>query len=156
MTIVEGHPDFSPSAQLVEEYFLFKPHLTEGSKRNLSTVLRLFHEFVGNKDWKSVTAKDLMQFLSQYKRQRSRSSRFYIIRGFLSWLNDDELPRDLAKLKIPEPNEVVVTFEDLLTNNEVADLRDACQTLRDKVIVMMLWGTGMRVNELLQLRMKMR
>lgn len=44
--------------------------------------------------------------------------------------------------------------DDLLTNKEVERLVDACNSFRDKTLVMLLYGTGCRIGELLSARLK--
>ena len=77
-----------------------------------------------------------------------------ILRAFYKWLyNSDEYPpivkwikadRDILR-KLPE---------DMLDEEEVKFLIKNCKNQRDKTIIAVLWDTGMRVGELLNLRMK--
>ncbi|WP_088890030.1 tyrosine-type recombinase/integrase [Leptolyngbya ohadii] len=57
-------------------------------------------------------------------------------------------PRRKKLVKLKEPKK----FPGCLTNEQVTILADSCSRLRDKLIVLMLNGTGMRKGELLGLR----
>ena len=81
-----------------------------------------------------------------------RLSRFNIpigtqYRSFLSGIAKAK-PRRKSLLKLKEPK----SFPGCLTKEEIKQLLEACNRKRDKLIILMLYETGMRKGELLGLR----
>jgi integrase/recombinase XerD len=68
---------------------------------------------------------------------------------FLNWLRDEELVERPIKIQ-REPQ--VSRREDILSDDEIERLLAACDSRRDRLIIMLLADTGMRVSELTTLR----
>ena len=76
------------------------------------------------------------------------------LRSFYKWLYNADTYPDIVKWIKPDPNQSNKLPEDMLNEAEVRKLIESCKNQRDKTIVALLWDTGMRVGELLNLKVK--
>ena len=77
-----------------------------------------------------------------------------ILRAFYRWLyNSDHYPEIVNWIKVDRDVSNKLP-EDLLNEEEVKKLIENCKNQRDKTIIALLWDTGMRVGELLNLRIR--
>ena len=75
-----------------------------------------------------------------------------VIKSFWKWLEDtDEHPDAVDWIEINGSNANDTLPKDLLTPTEVRAQIDACNNARDKALVAMLWETGARIGELIDL-----
>ena len=76
------------------------------------------------------------------------------IKGFYQWLyQSEEYPALVKWIKIDASRGTKLP-EELLTEAEAVELVVACKSARDKAVIALLWDTGLRVGELLGLRVK--
>lgn len=102
-----------------------------------------------------ICSDDLRQYLSNYESQRHAGKVTIdnirrILSSFFSWLEDEDYVvkspiRRIHKVKTPTRTKDVLSDEDLET------LRDACSGHRDLAIIDILTSTGIRVGELVGL-----
>lgn len=77
------------------------------------------------------------------------------VRQFFKWLRGTEdYPPEVAWVKLTGTKEARRLPEDLLTEEEVGKLIQACRSARDRAMVGVLYETGARVGEFLSLRVK--
>jgi len=80
----------------------------------------------------------------------TKNTRKIHLRKFLNFINREDLTTDI-RVRRPRGSKLP---EDLITREEVHKLIDACQSLRDKALVSLLYESGARSGELLSLRLK--
>lgn len=104
-----------------------------------------------NKDIKEITTNDIRVYLykTQEKRKlsnRTLDSRRSAIHAFLEWATNEEYInrnpcRNIKRIKYERKKKKP------LTPLEMEQLRDACETVRDKALVEFFYSTGCRVTE---------
>lgn len=107
------------------------------------------------KPWSEITTSDIREFLSgEEERGNKRSSiaaKIAIFRSFFGWLFDEEyIDRNPAK-RIVRPN-LPPALPKYLTHNELESIREAAsEDPIDRLLVEILYSTGLRVSELVAL-----
>lgn len=102
-----------------------------------------------------IESDDLRQYLNDYEATR-RTSKVTIdnirriMSSFFSWLEDEDYIVKSPVRRIHRVKTAQVAKE-VLTNEELETLRDACATKRDLAVIDLLASTGMRIGELVRL-----
>ena len=113
-------------------------------------------------------AGDLFQGIENLKRHRKENGEGYsthtmsdyirFIKRFYLWLIENEYStiteKKLKKIRLPKPDKMTVTTEELLTEEEVLKMIHACGNSRDRAIISMLWEGGFRIGEIGTLQWK--
>jgi site-specific recombinase XerD len=110
------------------------------------------------KDLKKTTAKDLEDFVIHRKTQPSQRGRpcshatiqgdILGIKLFLRFLMPEKEEKLFENIKIKRvKNKLPV--ERLLSRSDIEKLVTACDTQRDRALIMLLWDSGARINEIL-------
>jgi len=105
-----------------------------------------------NKPLQSITTNDLRYYMALYQERRKVSMgymntiRLYFS-SFFGWCNAEGLIQTnpaarLDKIKTPQ------VIKHPFSSEELAKIRDACNTFRDRALVEVLYATGCRVGEL--------
>lgn len=103
-----------------------------------------------------ITTDDIRQYLETYL-AKSKTSKISldnirrVLSSFFSWLeNEDYIRKNPVKRihKIKSIQTIKTTYSD----ENIENLKDSCDYLRNKVIIEMLASTGMRVGELVTLK----
>ncbi len=120
--------------------------------------LRYNFNMLGKKDAKEATREDIEKVVlainKSSKAQISRAKIKLTLKNFYKWLYKSEEYPDLVRwIKINVPHGTKLP-EDMLIEAEVVSLIQACKTERDKAILSLLWDTGLRVGELLNLKVR--
>ncbi|MHA1595983.1 MAG: site-specific tyrosine recombinase/integron integrase [Candidatus Baldrarchaeia archaeon] len=120
--------------------------------------VRLFLSTLNGKGLHEVTKRDIMSFLLYLKQKRGDNNvtiarKLSSIRTFFNFLVesgflDSNPAADVKRPKLEKKLPVV------LTPDEVRRLIDAADNPRDKLIIRMLYVTGLRVSELVNLRVE--
>ncbi len=107
------------------------------------------------KPYTQISSDDLRRYLNDYERARSSSKVTIdnirrIMSSFFSWLEDEDYivkspVRRIHKVKAP------IKAKDVISDEDLEALRDACTTKRDLALIDILASTGMRVGELVKL-----
>lgn len=108
-----------------------------------------------NKPIPQIESDDLRQYLNEYESTRCTSKTTIdnirrIMSSFFSWLEDEDYIVKSPVRRIHRIKTAQVAKE-VLTDEELEVLRDACDTKRDLAIVDLLASTGMRIGELVRL-----
>ena len=117
--------------------------------------LRLFYESV-NKNPEDISTNEIRMFLMQYQIRTGTSDRSLdkfrqIINGFFQWLlNEEYIQRNPCK-NIKEIKYEVEPRHSL-TRFQLEQVRRLCKTKRDLAIVDVLYSTGCRVTELVNMK----
>ena len=110
------------------------------------------------KPYTQVESDDLRRYLNDYKVNRGSSKVTIdnirrIMSSFFSWLEDENYIVKSPVRRIRRVKTAQVTKE-VLSDEELEVLRDACESKRDLAIVDLLASTGMRIGELVRLDRK--
>ena len=129
--------------------FLATRDVTESSRREYGRVLRSLQEKVG-KPLEKMTKTDAIALAPSLRKTPGGVQYCRVLRVFLRVADRDDLLKPLAmKQRLPklEPDAI-------LTLAEVQAMVDASPIVRDKALIACLWETGVRVHELLNVRLK--
>jgi site-specific recombinase XerD len=94
-------------------------------------------EWVHNRDISEVTKSDYRQ----------------VIKQFYKWLDgsEDDYPDSVDWIKTTSPNGNGTLPKDLLTREDINALKDGCRNARDRAFIALLYESGARIGELIDL-----
>jgi len=151
--LVKGQPK--------ENVELYRDYLKRAKFEGISVVrrvnyiraMRVFKEVIGTKPLSKISKKDTDRFLDAVSDNRPATvqMRFYCLRKFLQFIGKGAL---VEGVKPPNPTGVKVKASDLLSREEVRKMADIVGTTRGKAFVMMLYESGARIGELLNVKIK--
>lgn len=124
-------------------------------KAYVGAVKELFRET--GKHYSQITGQDITDFLAikQHRDkigQNYKSTLYRYFSAFWGWAYDNgHILNDVIK-KVPHVK-ATQKRKERLTDEEIEDIRDACQTLKEKALVELLISTGMRVGEVVALNL---
>ena len=131
--------------------------LASGSLCNYAYTLKRFHLFIQSTcdDLSDVTVDTIRDFIVHLQspqinlKERSLAANISTLNSFFTWLIVEEaiVKNPMAKVKLPKRSQKKV--RKFLAPDELAMLRDACVTYREKAIVEFLVTTGCRISEAL-------
>lgn len=100
-----------------------------------------------------ISKKDVSEFLDSLGHLSAGTIRirFFCLKRFLNFLGKLEL---LEGLKPPPDNDIKVRASDLLSREDLQKLMEACPSVRGKAFLMMLYESGARIGEILNVRMQ--
>lgn len=134
---------------------LYVDHLLARNKsqrtiKTFKSIIASFMKFIGNKDLREINIWDIDSFLAFLRKKGYKERSLYTaavaVKRFIDYLGlSDKLkgfeypkrPKELPKFLLPE---------------DVKRLMDAAEDIRDKLIVALLYTTGIRVSELVKIR----
>lgn len=142
--------------------------------QNYTLILNRIVEYLGNPEVENITLSDLRSYLISLSEkglaESSRQVHWKVIKAFFSWAeNELEIKRPDTRLKMPTvPAPDIEPF----TEEEVRRLLKACETssevntplkfpytmrrstaMRDKLLILLLLDTGMRISELCRVKL---
>lgn len=136
--------------------------ISQSRANKLTFTLVRWRSFIG--PFKANTITDLFQGIERLKaaKYRGRPYKQNTLRDFISalkrfyvWMGDNEyvsLPRKkLKSIRAPPADTMTKTAEQMLSEDEVRAMIDACQNSRDRALIAVLYEGAFRVEELGQL-----
>ncbi|WP_274362763.1 site-specific tyrosine recombinase/integron integrase [Paenibacillus thermotolerans] len=142
----QSHPDLQEKIEL----FLSGKQLEGLSKITLDGYrihLRIFSDSVKKKA-EDITTADIRVYLGRYRDQKitTLSTKLSVLKSFFGWLTaEDIIPRDpTTKIKPPKKEK---RLPKALTIEELEMLREACQNVRQRTLIEVLYATGCRLSE---------
>jgi len=130
--------------------------LNPGTKANyISTLIRV-RKALG-KPFKEATREDIEKTLVKFAKKgysdNTLALRRIQLKRFYKWLlgNDENYPPAVKWIKTRVKNNHL-PHESLLSNNDIEKLAKACTNPRDRAIVLVLAESGVRIGELLNLK----
>lgn len=129
--------------------------LSDKTIENYGNRLRIFFKHV-YKRVEDIETNDIRMFLYQYQKEAHLSDRTLdkfrqILNGFFRWCVDEEYIRKNPCRNIHDIK-YIIEPRHALTRLEFEELRRACKTKRDLAIVDVLYSTGCRVAELVNMK----
>ncbi|RLE98611.1 MAG: recombinase XerC [Thermoprotei archaeon] len=140
------------NVQLLELYIahLLARNRSPNTIKTFKSLLKKFIEYLGNKHVKDATTWDVDAFLAKLRAsgysERSVYTAAVAVKRFMEYLG---LGGNLRGFELPRRPSELPRY---LTSDEVEAMINAASNLRDKLIVSMLYSTGMRVSELVNVR----
>lgn len=118
--------------------------------KSYTTANTLFLEWV-KKQPEQATEQDIKDYLAHLISDKKMApSSIALKKAALKFLFDEILKKDIVNLKTPKiPKQVPV----VLTKDEVRKLIDSAGSYKSKVIIQFLYSTGLRLSELIKLKM---
>jgi len=119
-------------------------------KQYIDAVRRLFD--ATGKNYRQLTGQDITDYLamSQYQNKISIGYKATLCKYFFSFFQwayrKEYLTRDI--MRDVDRVKDVQKKKERLTDEEVEDIREACQTLKEKALLELMMSTGMRVGEI--------
>ena len=139
------------------ESFISSKQVEGCSNRTVKYYKEIIDKFNENfdKSIKKITTEEIRNYLSNYKDNSSCGSTTIdnirrVLSSFFSWLEDEDFIikspiRRIHRIKTP------TVVKEILTDENLENLRDKCENVRDLSLVELLISTGMRVGELVNL-----
>ena len=139
------------------ESFISSKQVEGCSNRTVKYYKEIIDKFNENfdKSIKKITTEEIRNYLSNYKDNSSCGSTTIdnirrVLSSFFSWLEDEDFIikspiRRIHRIKTP------IVVKEILTDENLENIRDKCENVRDLSLVELLISTGMRVGELVNL-----
>ena len=129
--------------------------VSDATVKTYRQVLRLFFEMVA-KQPQEIATNDIRLFLVTYKAQKGISDRSLdkyrqILNAFFTWATDEEYLTKNPCRNIKEIKHEIKPRRSL-TRFQLEKLRRACRSKREKAIIDVLYSTGCRVAELVNMK----
>jgi len=112
-----------------------------------------FLKWTGFADAKTVTQEQLEDYIIERRAERSP----FTVQGdilelklFFRWLMPEKEKDLFQNIKRKKPRRHL-PVEQLITREDITRLVDACDKARDRALIMLMWDTGARISELLDL-----
>ena len=122
-------------------------------------ALELLDDFMDGKPFDEVTKQDLKLFFSnlgeRYDSGTIDNIKTYVKR-FYKWLlgDDEEYPELVKWIKKSNHRRNKIERSDLITDEEFQEMLKRCDRIRDRALIWILWETGIRVGELISIRIR--
>jgi integrase/recombinase XerD len=125
--------------------------------RRLQELRSILKEF--RKDAKAATRENIEAIAiwinGSTRASISKDKLRLTLKNFYKWLYQSEEYPDLVKwIKLSNDGSNRLPAEVLLTEEDIVRLIGVCKNQRDKALIALLWDTGMRVGELLNLKIQ--
>lgn len=128
--------------------------LTDATLKSYKLALEHF-AVNATKDVKAMTSNDIRLYLLTYERTRNISKsalddKRRILNSFYTWMVREDIidKNPMVKIDVIKCDKRV---RDPLTTMELEQMRGACETIREKALLEILYSTGCRVSELIGL-----
>lgn len=151
--------DRNSNANLLKMFISAKD--VEGcSSKTLKYYKEILEKFIKDidKEIKDITTDEIRHYLTNYKEERGCSLTSIdnirrVLSSFFKWLEDEDyiLKSPIRRIhKIKTLKQVKEPF----TDEKIEKMREKCKNIRDLTIIEMLYSTGIRVGELINLNIR--
>jgi integrase/recombinase XerC len=144
----------------------FSPHTCDGYARDLGGFLSFLAEHLGGRprlrDLEALRPVDFRAWLARHAsdghKRTSTARALSVVRNFFAWLERNDLATNHAIRALRTPK-VPHAVPKALTVSEAADVIDAMDGeswvgLRDRAVLLLLYGCGLRIAEALSLKLE--
>lgn len=143
---------------LVRSYYrhLLFSGISAAQRQKLTSRLKILIEYIGDTPIRDLNREDIEELVAWlYTRGTSEATVAeykQVIKQFWKWLHDGEEPPETIWIRRgPRPRRDLLP-RSLLTPFDIEALLQASSNARDRAFIAMLWETGARIGELIDLR----
>lgn len=138
-------------------YIFIERKLSINTKNAYRSDLEDFNKFINNKDIKDISSNDIkkyIMFLNKYNNDKTINRKLVSIRTFFNYFVRLELLKNnpcekLENIKLDKKLPKVLSYENILKLIDVKGNKPS--DIRNKVMIELLYSTGFRVSELVNL-----
>lgn len=139
------------------ELFVAAKRVEGRSEKTLSYYRNTIEKMLDSigKNVSQITTDDLRDYLASYQKQKSSSKVTIdnirrILSTFFGWLEDEDC---IVKSPVRRIHKVKTgkVIKDTYSDEDLEEMRDNCEEIRDTAIIDMLASTGMRIGEMVLL-----
>lgn len=118
------------------------------------------HAKILGKDFDSATKEDIQLLVAEIEKKEwaewTKYDNKMMIKTFYKWLEGDgeAFPKKVAWLKAKVKSNRLIESHELLTDEDVKSIIEQCRHIRDKAFVSVLYESGCRISELLNMKVK--
>lgn len=153
--------DIVKSMLLTEAIDKFKDYLrgshSEATVKTYINQMKLFLQFIGDRQVEHITFEDILKFKSSLYEKQNLSSSVSValsaISCFLEFLKKiykiSNIPIEDLKILRPKVSQRIPSY---LEKSSIQKLIQSCKDIEEEVIIKLLFFTGMRASELLNLK----
>ncbi len=131
--------------------------LSDARIHKLLSHMRLVARLL-DKSFEETTEDDIKDIIAwvQGRDLADSTKRDYkvVLKKFYKWLNGGEYPEKVAWIKTTRKNGNGKLPEKLLTEEDIGKLIETAENPRDEAFIALLWETGARIGELLDLKVE--
>jgi site-specific recombinase XerD len=121
----------------------------------LTAHLKILAEHLGDTRFEDLDKEDIKDLVAWVQRRDIAPATVgaykQVMKRFWRWLNGGEHPDETAWINTKRNSGNGTLPKDLLTREDVDVLLDACRNPRDAALIALLWETGARIGELIDL-----
>ena len=140
--------------RLLEAYLdhLIARNKSSRTVKTFRSLLISFLEYLGDKDLETATQRDIDGFLASLRRKGAKDGTIYnaavAVKRFFEYI---EVEKPLKGFELPKRRRSLPRF---LSEREVEALINSCSGTTERLIVSLLYTTGVRVSELVNIRVR--
>lgn len=117
--------------------------------RNYSFFVNKFLKHI-NKSSSELTQEDAKNYLASLFEDKSKNT-IMLAAASLKFFFSEILNKDIGQIKVPKKDK---TLPEVLTKEEVKTLIESAETKKSKLIISLLYSSGLRVSELVNLKIE--
>lgn len=118
--------------------------------KNYLTQNKLFLDYI-KKQPETIEEDDIKQYFADLQKNNISNKTLALKKAALTFFFKGILNKDIIKFKTPKAERKI---PEILTKEEVKSLIDSTKNLKSRLIIKLLYSTGLRVSELTNLRLK--
>lgn len=127
---------------------------SDGRIYKLLNYLKLTAEHVGY-DFEEATEENIKDTVAWYNKRdvadATKRDTKIILKMFYKWLNGGEYPEKVKWINTTRKRSNSTLPKDALTEKDIRELMDAAKNSKDRALIALLWETGARIGELIDL-----
>jgi len=118
--------------------------------RNYSFFVEKFLAHTNNKPIKDLEEEDVKEYLSSLFEDKSKNT-IMLAAAAIKFFYQEILNKEVGKIKVPKKDK---TLPEVLSKEEVKKLIDSAETKKSRLIMSLLYSSGLRVSEAVNLKVQ--
>jgi site-specific recombinase XerD len=149
------HPD---NKQVIHDYHrdMVLSDISAAQQQKLTSHYKILAEHIGQTRFEDMEKEDLVDLVAWLYTRGTKESTItdykQAIKQLWKWMNDGEEPRETKWIRRSKNAYTKLLPHSLLTPRDVQRLIAECQNDRDRAFIAVLWETGARIGELIDLQ----